>query len=129
MLRSSTMSRSSFRSRCGSGGNTLHAGRQNYATGAAQLLKYNPATGATYVFRSSFVPLVTPIPEEWVHDAWIALLIATQSRVALVPEMLISYRIHSGQQIGVRQLRPSDDLLVNKWSALEERLAALPVDP
>ena len=78
---------------------------------------------------SSFVPPVTPIPEEWVHDAWIALLIATQSRVALVPEKLISYRIHSAQQIGVKQLRPSDDLLVKKWTALEERLAALPVDP
>jgi glycosyltransferase involved in cell wall biosynthesis len=98
-------------------------------TGAAQLLKYNPATGATYVFRSSFVPMVTPFPEEWVHDAWIALLIATQSRVALVPEKLISYRIHSAQQIGVKQLRPSDDLLVKKWTALEERLAGLPVDP
>jgi glycosyltransferase involved in cell wall biosynthesis len=97
--------------------------------GAEQLLKYNPATGATLVLRSSFVPQISPIPNEWVHDAWIALLVATQSRLAMVPERLISYRIHSAQQIGVKRLRPSDDLLVEKWTALENRLTALLVDP
>ena len=68
---------------------------------ALQLLQYNAATGATFAFRSEFVKQVTPIPPEWVHDAWIALLVATQSRVQLVPEKLISYRIHPAQQIGV----------------------------
>jgi glycosyltransferase involved in cell wall biosynthesis len=98
-------------------------------TGVSQLLKYNPATGATFAFRSSFVPQISPIPKEWVHDAWIALLIAAQSRLVPLPEKLISYRIHSAQQVGVKRLRPSDDLLVTQWSALQERLAALPVDP
>jgi glycosyltransferase involved in cell wall biosynthesis len=97
---------------------------------ARQLLQYNAATGATFVFRSGFVKLVTPIPPDWVHDAWIALLVATQSRVQLVPEKLISYRIHPAQQIGVRpRATVSDALLVRRWAVLAARLATLPVDP
>jgi glycosyltransferase involved in cell wall biosynthesis len=97
---------------------------------ALQLLQYNAATGATFVFRSEFVKQVTPIPPEWVHDAWIALLVATQSRVQLVPEKLISYRIHPAQQIGVRpRATVSDATLVRRWTVLAARLATLPVDP
>jgi glycosyltransferase involved in cell wall biosynthesis len=97
---------------------------------ARQLLQYNAATGATFVFRSEFVKQVTPIPPEWVHDAWIALLVATQSRVQLVPEKLISYRIHPAQQIGVGpRATVSDALLVRRWAVLAARLATLPVDP
>ena len=108
-----------------------------HRNGAAELLKYNAATGATLIFRSQFVKLVTPIPEEWVHDAWIALLIATQSRVRLLPEKLISYRIHSAQQIGVkatgraRQKTRSvlaDQLLIKRWSVLDAKITTLPVD-
>jgi hypothetical protein len=73
--------------------------------------------------------VIVPIPEEWVHDAWIALLIATQARVLLLPEQLISYRIHSAQQIGVKRATPSDDLLVRRWTALAERLATFSLDP
>jgi glycosyltransferase involved in cell wall biosynthesis len=97
---------------------------------ALQLLQYNAATGATFVFRSEFVKQVTPIPPEWVHDAWIALLVATQSRVQLVPEKLISYRIHPAQQIGVGpRATVSDAVLVRRWRVLAARLATLPVDP
>lgn len=105
---------------------------------AVQLLQYNAATGATFVFRSEFVRQITPIPREWVHDAWIALLVATQSRLQLVPEKLISYRIHPAQQIGVRpaglgmqkaKTKAVDDLLVRRWTVLAARLSALPVDP
>jgi glycosyltransferase involved in cell wall biosynthesis len=97
---------------------------------ALQLLQYNAATGATFVFRSEFVKQVTPIPPEWVHDAWIALLVATQSRVQLVPEKLISYRIHPAQQIGVGpRATVSDAVLVRRWTVLAARLATLPVDP
>ena len=93
--------------------------------GLAQLFRYNPATGATFVFRSKFVQQVSPIPEEWVHDAWIALLIAAQSRLRLLPEKLISYRIHAAQQIGVKRTRPSDELLINRWTSFQSRLATL----
>jgi glycosyltransferase involved in cell wall biosynthesis len=97
---------------------------------ARQLLQYNAATGATFVFRSEFVKQVTPIPPEWVHDAWIALLVATQSRVQLVPEKLISYRIHPAQQIGVGpRATVSDAVLVRRWTVLAARLATLRVDP
>jgi glycosyltransferase involved in cell wall biosynthesis len=96
---------------------------------ARQLLQYNAATGATFVFRSEFVKQVTPIPPEWVHDAWIALLVATQSRVQLVPEKLIRYRIHPAQQIGVGpRATVSDAVLVRRWTVLAAKLATLPVD-
>jgi glycosyltransferase involved in cell wall biosynthesis len=97
--------------------------------GSAQLLQFNPATGATFVFRSEFVEQFAPIPEEWVHDAWIALIIATQSRIQLLPEKLISYRIHPSQQIGVKRATPSDDLLIKRWALMEARLSTLTVDP
>jgi glycosyltransferase involved in cell wall biosynthesis len=98
---------------------------------AVELLQYNAATGATFAFRAEFVAQITPIPAEWVHDAWVALLVATQSRVRLLPEKLISYRIHPAQQIGVRSRGPGppDALLVRRWTALAAKLAVLPVDP
>ncbi len=68
----------------------------NSRSGAFLLLERSAVTGATFVFRSHFVPLVTPIPSEWVHDAWMALLIATQARLCPLPEPLMSYRLHSG---------------------------------
>ena len=40
------------------------------------LLKRNVVTGSTMAFRSEFKKLFFPIPDIWVHDGWIALLIA-----------------------------------------------------
>lgn len=65
------------------------------------LLKYNVVTGATMVFRSRFRDVVLPIPSTWVHDAWIALLIAAVADLAIIRDPLIRYRQHAGQQIGV----------------------------
>jgi hypothetical protein len=38
-----------------------------------------------------------------VHDAWISLLIGSTSRLALIHELLISYRQHDNNQIGIRR--------------------------
>jgi glycosyltransferase involved in cell wall biosynthesis len=67
------------------------------------LLNHNLATGATMVFRSRFLPMVLPIPGEWVHDGWIALLIAAVAKMEAVPEPLILYRRHERQQIGAER--------------------------
>lgn len=65
------------------------------------LLKYDVVTGATLMFRSSIRPYCSPIPKTWVHDGWLAWMLALHSRVTLIPEPLIEYRIHAGQQLGV----------------------------
>ena len=59
-------------------------------------------TGATLAFRSRFVKLSLPIPDEiaMIHDGWIALTIAAVADVVALDEPLIQYRQHAQQQIG-----------------------------
>jgi glycosyltransferase involved in cell wall biosynthesis len=63
-------------------------------------------TGATMAFRSRFKPLLLPIPETptFIHDRWIAVVIAAVARIAIIPEKLIAYRLHRRQQLGVGRL-------------------------
>jgi glycosyltransferase involved in cell wall biosynthesis len=110
-------------------------------SGALLLLNKNVVTGATFIFRTHFVRLVTPIPGEWVHDAWIALLIATQARLWTLPERLISYRLHQTQQIGMTSPAwwhslstatgndKGHDVLVRRLDSLVSKFEDLPVDP
>jgi glycosyltransferase involved in cell wall biosynthesis len=70
-----------------------------------RLLCHNVVTGAAMAFRAEYRDLVTPIPAEWVHDAWIAILIAAVARVKAMPEKLICYRQHPSQQIGTGKRR------------------------
>ena len=65
------------------------------------LLRRPVVTGATMAFRSSYRELILPMPEIWVHDAWISLLIGAVSHLAALPIPLIAYRQHSANQIGV----------------------------
>jgi glycosyltransferase involved in cell wall biosynthesis len=60
------------------------------------------ATGATMAFRSEFVDLSLPIPDDlaMIHDGWIALTVATVAEVVALDEPLIKYRQHQKQQIG-----------------------------
>ena len=67
------------------------------------LLRHPVVTGATMAFRSSLRDFVLPIPDVWVHDAWISLLIGSISRLSMMPETLISYRQHAVNQIGIRR--------------------------
>ncbi len=67
----------------------------------AILLKHDVVTGSTLMFRSSVRSYSLPIPASWVHDGWLAWMIASHSRLALTTETLTAYRVHSGQQLGV----------------------------
>jgi len=67
----------------------------------ATLLKHDIVTGATLMFRSAIRRYCSPIPTTWVHDGWLAWMLALHSRLTLISEPLIEYRIHSGQQLGV----------------------------
>ena len=53
------------------------------------------------MFRSSIRPYCSPIPATWVHDGWLSWMLALHSRVTLISEPLVEYRIHAGQQLGV----------------------------
>lgn len=64
------------------------------------LIKRNIVTGATMAFRASYRDVALPIPSGWVHDGWIALVIAALSDIAIIEDPLILYRQHPGQQIG-----------------------------
>jgi glycosyltransferase involved in cell wall biosynthesis len=63
----------------------------------------NVATGATMVFRSSLRSEFIPIPDSWVHDAWIAWIAALNDGLAVHPGVRISYRIHPRQQLGLEK--------------------------
>ncbi len=69
----------------------------------ATLLKHDVVTGATLMFRASIRRYCSPIPTSWVHDGWLAWMIALHSRLGLVAEPLVDYRIHAGQQLGVTE--------------------------
>ena len=72
--------------------------------GLADLLAGATVTGATMAFRSIFKNLILPIPDDLsiIHDAWIALLIASVTEVWPMEEPLVLYREHTEQQVGPR---------------------------
>jgi glycosyltransferase involved in cell wall biosynthesis len=75
---------------------------KGFRRGAAfeSLLRLWLVTGATLAFRSKLRDLVLPIPAEWLHDAWISLLIAAVAPLIPLAEPLLQYRQHPAQQIG-----------------------------
>ncbi|WP_348263799.1 glycosyltransferase family 2 protein [Telmatobacter sp. DSM 110680] len=74
----------------------------------ATLLKHDVVTGATLMFRASICRYSSPIPVSWVHDGWLAWMIALHARLGLIPEPLIDYRIHAGQQLGVAESKAAN---------------------
>jgi glycosyltransferase involved in cell wall biosynthesis len=64
------------------------------------LLKRNLVTGAAMAFRSWLRGVLLPIPAAWRHDYWIALLGSIFSWGFPIPERLLFYRRHFGQQMG-----------------------------
>jgi glycosyltransferase involved in cell wall biosynthesis len=67
------------------------------------LLKHRVVTGATLLFRASFRERVLPISELWIHDNWIAFIIALFAELHAHPAALIDYRQHTANQIGTAQ--------------------------
>lgn len=70
------------------------------------LARQNFVTGATLAFRADLRFHFSVIPDGWVHDGWIAWMIAIHSKLVMMPERLISYRIHATNQIGVNLASP-----------------------
>lgn len=74
------------------------------------LLRKNVVTGATLMIRANLQPFFMPIPKIWVHDGWIAWMLSLYSRIGMIHEPLIHYRLHPNQQNGVESLAPSESL-------------------
>ncbi len=94
------------------------------------LARFRFITGATVMFRAVHRPYLFPILGEWIHDGWIALMIACLSGICFVPEPLVRYRRHSSQQVGLgnRKLRRSstlDNLALRQWASVDAHRVAL----
>lgn len=67
------------------------------------LLRRNIVTGAAMALRRKFLASALPVGNSWAHDEWLAILGAMQGEVDTLDEVLIDYRQHGGNQIGVRE--------------------------
>jgi glycosyltransferase involved in cell wall biosynthesis len=56
--------------------------------------------GNTMAFRADHNHALLPIPAEWVEDAWIGVIIAGLTRVAIIPRVLLKYRQHGANISG-----------------------------
>ena len=65
------------------------------------LLQRNVVTGMTMAIRRDARDLMASMPDHWPHDSWLALLLAANGGLRACPELLVSYRVHDNQQIGV----------------------------
>ena len=70
--------------------------------GFETLIRRNLATGATVMFRRRLLDASVPFAAGWVHDEWLAIVAAAVSQIDWIPDQLIGYRQHSGNQIGVK---------------------------
>jgi glycosyltransferase involved in cell wall biosynthesis len=64
------------------------------------LLRQNVVTGTTLCFASKFRSLILPIDRLWMHDGWIALLLAAVGKGLAIDPPLVEYRQHPTQSVG-----------------------------
>jgi len=90
------------------------------------LLKHNVVTGATMVFRAELKSIILPIPDESIHDEWIALLASSVGMYGvLIEEPLIEYRQHSQQLLGGRKVsfvEQTKQAALSRGQSFESRL-------
>jgi hypothetical protein len=68
------------------------------------LLAHNQVTGASAAFRSRLRELAVPFPSHLpyhIHDGWLAALAAVLGRLRPARHVLMDYRVHPDQHIGV----------------------------
>lgn len=64
------------------------------------LLKHPVVTGASMAFRREYLDVLAPLPAKQIHDRWISLLLAARGKFEAIPDPLMQYRRHQGQQVG-----------------------------
>lgn len=77
------------------------------------LLSMTKVYGCTLMIDARLLDKILPVPPSWWFDAWLACMVAVQSKLAFVPEPLLSYRIHPSQQVGAKVLSLSERL--RRW--------------
>lgn len=103
-------------------------------------LRHPFMTGATLAFRASLCRWLFPIPDSWMHDAWIAAIGSACADVTALPERLVLYRQHSNNVIGAKYKGIAAQVSagiafsreryyareIARFNALEERLNSVP---
>jgi hypothetical protein len=85
---------------------------QNYwkQGGAFEILsKGYVVTGATMAIRKKICDSVFPVPliiPELIHDGWIALYLAMDQKIGFLEDVLVEYREHDSQQVGLKGSGP-----------------------
>lgn len=94
-----------------------------------QLLARQVVSGCTAAIRRSLVDVLLPFPEglhpalpDMMYDRWMSLVAAAAAPVVTIPERLVEYRIHPGQQIGIpglplRRIVPKTTLRIGQFRA------------
>ena len=77
---------------------SLHQGR-----GFEVLLRRSLMTGATAALRRTALPMALPVGDGWIHDEWLAVVLAALGRVDIIEQPLIDYRQHANNQVGMRR--------------------------
>lgn len=68
-------------------------------------LRRNSVTGCTMLIKAEVAKKAIPFCNDfYVHDHWLTLFASSIGKIAYVPEPLIRYRIHGGNQIGASML-------------------------
>lgn len=76
------------------GDNKKNVSKQCYLSPFSIVFR-NKAQGSCMAFRKAFENYVLPVPRDIpMHDSWIALIIATKSKVLMIPDKLLLYRQH-----------------------------------
>ena len=91
-------------------------------TAFALLIERDLVTGATLLFRASYVGSLVPFPAEWIHDGWIALLLAGLAEIRPVDATPMAYRLHARQQVGAKTVPLTSHLYTKKQAAREFHL-------
>lgn len=94
-----------------------------------QMMRRQIVSGCTAAIRRELLPALLPFPSglhpalpTMMYDRWISLLAAAAGPVLTIPERLVDYRIHPGQQIGIpalslRRLLPQTALRLGQFVA------------
>lgn len=70
------------------------------------MCKHDVVTGATLMFRAALRDLLLPVPKSWMHDGWIAWMLALYSGIAAVEAALMAYRVRGSQHAGLSPRSP-----------------------
>lgn len=69
----------------------------------ADFLGNRYVTGATVAIRQELLKYTLPIPECWIHDAWLAINACVRGEVKYIDDKLVGYRQHENNVIGAKR--------------------------